>query len=161
MPTETIIRRATPDDLPTLGGLGALLVRTHHAFDPKRFIDAPPHTEAGYALYLGEQLGEPNAVVLVAVHDDRVIGYAYAGLEGFDYMSLRGPAGALYDIVVDPAHRGGRRPDAARRYAGAQSARRATRRALDGRAERVGATTVRERGFRRTMVEMTRELDDV
>ena len=82
MPTETIIRRATPDDLPTLGRFGALLVRTHHAFDPKRFIDAPPHTEAGYASYLGEQLGEPNAAVLVAVHDDRVIGYAYAGLEG-------------------------------------------------------------------------------
>lgn len=35
-------------------------------------------------------------------------GYTYAGIEGRDYMALRGPAGALYDIVVDPARRGAR-----------------------------------------------------
>ena len=48
----------------------------------------------------------PNVLVHVAVRAGEVLGYAYAGLEGFDYMALRGPAGALYDIVVDPAHRG-------------------------------------------------------
>jgi ribosomal protein S18 acetylase RimI-like enzyme len=35
-----------------------------------------------------------------------VVGYAYAGIEGNDYMALRGPAGVLYDLVVDPTHRG-------------------------------------------------------
>ena len=35
-----------------------------------------------------------------------VIGYTYAGVEGHDYMALRGPAGVLHDVVVDPAHRG-------------------------------------------------------
>ena len=107
MPTEIIIRRATREDLPTLGRLGALLVRTHHAFDPKRFIDAPPHTEIGYASYLGEQLTAPDVAVFVAVQGTQVVGYAYAGLEGRDYMALRGPAGALYDIVVDPIYRRG------------------------------------------------------
>ena len=115
-------------DLPTIGRLGALLVRTHHDFDPKRFIAATPQTEHGYASFLGEQLDDPDVIVLVAEHDlavvpspshvipsaaknlqspiGEVIGYSYAGVEGYDYMSLRGPAGALYDIVVDPIHRG-------------------------------------------------------
>ncbi len=33
------IRLATPDDLPALGRLGALLMRTHYEFDPQRFMD--------------------------------------------------------------------------------------------------------------------------
>lgn len=162
-PTETIIRRASRADLPALGRLGALLVRTHHAFDPRRFIDAPPHTETGYASYLGEQLGAPNVAVFVAVHDDRVIGYAYAGLEGRDYMALRGPAGALYDIVVDPAHRRG---GVGRKLLDATLAFLKER-----GAPRVVLSTAQQNdaaqhlfagaGFRRTMIEMTRELDDV
>ena len=35
-----------------------------------------------------------------------MLGYTFAGVEGVDYMSLRGPAGVLHDIVVDPEHRG-------------------------------------------------------
>ena len=162
MPTETIIRRATRGDLPALGRLGALLVRTHHAFDPKRFIDAPPHTEIGYASYLGEQLAAPNVVVFVAVQDDQVIGYAYAGLEGRDYMALRGPAGALYDIVVDPAHRRG--------GVGRKLLDTTLAFLKDRGAPRVVLSTAEQNeaaqhlfasaGFRRTMIEMTRELDD-
>jgi ribosomal protein S18 acetylase RimI-like enzyme len=34
-----------------------------------------------------------------------VLGYAYAGLEGSGYMALRGPAGVVYDLVVDPERR--------------------------------------------------------
>jgi hypothetical protein len=44
-------------------------------------------------------------VTLVAERDSEMIGYAWGGLEGMDYMALRGPAGALYDIVVDPQYR--------------------------------------------------------
>jgi ribosomal protein S18 acetylase RimI-like enzyme len=43
-----VIRRATRADVPALGRLGALLVRTHHAFDAERFFDASPGTEQGY-----------------------------------------------------------------------------------------------------------------
>ena len=75
-------------------------------------------------------------------------------------MSLRGPAGVLHDIVVDPAHR-------------AQGIGRmlldATLSALDARgAPRVVLSTAERNesaqrlfaraGFRRTMIEMTREL---
>src|SRR5262249_30649102 len=100
-----VIRRARQADLPTLGKLGALLVRAHHDFDPKRFMAAAPRTEAGYAGFLGTQLASPDAAVFVADQDGDVIGYTYAGVEGHDWMSLRGPAGVLHDLVVDPLHR--------------------------------------------------------
>jgi len=156
------IRAATPADTPTIGRLGALLVRVHHDLDPQRFIAATSRTESAYGSFLGTQLDEPNIVILVAERNGEVIGYTYAGVEGTDYMSLRGPAGALYDIVVDPAHRGqgvGRMLlDATIE---ALKARGAPRVVLST-AER---NTVAQRlfdhaGFRRTMIEMTRELND-
>ena len=99
--------------------------------------------------------------MLVAELADGVVGYAYAGLEGYDYMALRGPAGALYDIVVDPEHRGhgiGRKLlDAVL----AELASRGAPRVVLSTAERnATAQHLFERaGFRRTMIEMTRESD--
>jgi ribosomal protein S18 acetylase RimI-like enzyme len=155
------VRRATPADLPAIGRLGALLVRIHHEFDPERFIAATPQTEHGYASFLGTQLDEPNVVILVAERAGEVLGYTYAGVEGRDYMSLRGPAGVVYDIVVDPAHReqgvGRILLDAT---LSALRARRAPRVVLSTAERNEPAQRLFERaGFRRTMVEMTRELD--
>lgn len=154
-------RPAAPADLPALGRLGALLVRTHHEFDPRRFIAATPRTEQGYASFLRTQLEAPNAVVLVAEREGEVVGYAYAGIEGFDWMALRGPAGALYDIVVDAAQRGqgvGRMLlDAALAALAARGAPRVVLSTADRNesAQRLFARA----GFRRTMIEMTRELE--
>jgi ribosomal protein S18 acetylase RimI-like enzyme len=67
---------------------------------------ATSRTESGYGAFLGTQLDEPNTIVLVAEKDGEVLGYIFASVEGNDYMSLRGPAGVLQDIIVDPAHRG-------------------------------------------------------
>ena len=165
MPTAdrppVVIRPARPADLPTVGRLGALLVRLHHDFDPRRFIAATPRTEQGYASYLGTQLDRAEVVVLVADRDGDVLGYAYAGLEGMDYMALRGPAGAVYDLVVDPAHRGqgiGRTLlDAA---IGALEALGAPRIVLSTAERNETAQRLFERaGFRRTMIEMTRETE--
>lgn len=156
-------RPASPADLPVLGRLGALLVRTHHDFDPQRFIPATPRTEQGYASFLGTQLDKTNVVMLVAERDADVIGYSYAGVEGYDYMSLRGPAGVLYDIVVDPAHRGrgvGRLLLDATLHA--LAAHGAPRVLLSTAEQNASAQRLFARaGFRRTMIEMTRELDDV
>ena len=154
------IRPATAADIPSIGRLGALLVRLHHEFDPERFMAATPGTENGYGSFLGTQLDEPNTIILVADKDGEVLGYSYADVEGNDYMSLRGPAGVLQDIVVDPAHRGrgiGRMLlDAT---LDALKARGAPRVVLSTAERNTAAQRLFDRaGFRRTMIEMTREL---
>jgi len=153
------IRPAAPADLKAIGRLGALLVRMHHELDPDRFIAATPQTEHGYGSFLGTQLDEPNVIILVAERDGEVIGYTYAGVEGNDYMSLRGPAGVLHDIVVDPAHRGqgvGRALlDATLEALKAKGVPRVVLSTAERNesAQRLFARA----GFRRTMIEMTRE----
>jgi ribosomal protein S18 acetylase RimI-like enzyme len=154
------IRPATPADLPAIGRLGALLVRTHHDFDPKRFLPATSRTAQGYASFLGSQLDEPNVIILVADRDGEVIGYTYAGVEGNDYMSLRGPAGVVYDLIVDPAHR---RQGVGRMLLDATvealKARGVPRVVLSTAEQNAAAQHLFDReGFRRTMIEMTREL---
>ena len=154
-----ILRPATRTDLPAIGRLGALLVRLHYEYDPERFIAVTPQTEQGYAGYVGTQMDKANVVVLVAELQGEVVGYAWGAVEGFDYMALRGPAGLLYDIVVDPARRGvgvGRMLlDAT---LAALTARGAPRVVLSTAARNEGAQRLFARaGFRATMVEMTRE----
>ncbi|HEX6052208.1 MAG TPA: GNAT family N-acetyltransferase [Gemmatimonadaceae bacterium] len=160
-PADVLVRRATRADLPAIGRLGALLVRTHHDFDRRRFIAASHNTARGYASFLGTQLEEPKVVVLVAVRDGQVVGYTYAGVEGHDWMALRGPAGVLYDIIVDPAERShgiGRMlldaTIALLRSLGASQVVLSTAERNE-RAQRLFSRA----GFRRTMVEMARELD--
>jgi ribosomal protein S18 acetylase RimI-like enzyme len=155
------VRPATPADLPALGRLGALLVRVHHGFDPQRFIAPVPRTEQLYASFLGGQLQEPNVVVLVAEREGEVLGYTYAGVEGTDYMALRGPAGVLYDVVVDPAHRARGVGRMLLEATVAELRARGAPRVVLSTAERnENAQRLFARaGFRRTMIEMTRELD--
>lgn len=156
------IRRANAADVQTIGRLGALLVRTHHDFDPKRFLPATSRTEQGYGSFLGSQLDHPDIIVLAAERGGEVVGYTYAGMEGTDYMALRGPAGALYDIVVDPAHRGqgiGRMLlDATLEELKMRGAPRVVLETAERNepAQRLFAGA----GFRRTMIEMTRELNE-
>jgi ribosomal protein S18 acetylase RimI-like enzyme len=162
MSTETArasLRHATPNDLEVLGRLGALLVQTHHDLDAARFIPATPQTEQGYGSFLVSQLAEPDVLVLVAEWEGTVVGYSYAALEGVDYMTLRGPAGVLHDIVVDAAYR--------RRGIGSQlfevtiaalrerGARQLVLSTAEGNAAAQRLCT--RAGFRRTLVEMTRD----
>ena len=153
-------RPAMLDDMPVVGRLGALLVGLHHDFDPQRFMAATPGTERGYGSFLGTQLDDPDVVVLVAERDGETIGYTYAGIEGVDYMSLRGPAGVLYDIVVDPAHRGHGVGRALLDATLAALERKGAPRVVLSTAERNDAAQrlFAHAGFRRTMIEMTREL---
>jgi len=160
--TRVSIRRATEADVPAMGRLGALLVREHHDFDPDRFIAPTSGTPKGYGAFLGTQLAEPNIIILVAVRSGEVVGYTYASVQGFDYMELRGPAGVLEDIVVDPDHRqqgiGRLLLDATM---DALKARGAPRVVLSTAEKNEAAQHLFDRaGFRRTMIEMTRELDD-
>jgi ribosomal protein S18 acetylase RimI-like enzyme len=157
-----VVRRATSDDLPRIGHLGALLIAEHHEFDSRRFLAVRPRTPADYASFLGTQLEDPDVAVLVADQGGDVIGYAYAAVEGYDYMALRGPAGVLHDVIVDPEHRGrgvGRLLlDATFAYLKSRGAPRVIlwTAVQNEPAQRLFASA----GFRQTMIEMTRELDD-
>ena len=158
-PSDLLIRPATPADREALGQLGAALVKLHHDFDPQRFIPPGPQAERGYGRFLIGELGDPKTVVLVADQAGAVVGYCYAALEGQDWLSLRGPAGVIYDILVDPAARGrgvGRRLlDAVLETLTERGAPRVVLFTATGNeaAQRLFA----EAGFRPTMIEMTRE----
>jgi ribosomal protein S18 acetylase RimI-like enzyme len=77
-------------------------------------------------------------------------------------MSLRGPAGLLHDVIVDPEHRrrgvGRLLLNATLAYLRSRGAPRVvlSTAVQNERAQRLFASL----GFRRTMIEMTRELDD-
>jgi ribosomal protein S18 acetylase RimI-like enzyme len=157
------VRAAREADLSAIGRLGALLVAEHHDFDPKRFIAPLPDLAQRYGDFLISQLDRPEMIVLVAERDEAVVGYAYAGKEGNDYMALRGPAGVLYDLVVDPAHRRQRIGSALMEAALDALARLGAPRAVLFTAEKndVAQGMFAGAGFRRTMIEMTRELTAV
>jgi ribosomal protein S18 acetylase RimI-like enzyme len=111
---------------------------------------------------LGTQLERPDVIVLVAERTGAVLGYAYGGVEGNDYMALRGPAGVLYDLMVDPAHRRQGIGSALLQAALAAMATLGAPRVVLFTADKNhGAQSLFARaGFRRTMIEMTRELTD-
>ena len=99
------IRVAKQNDVVAMGKFGTLLMSLHHGWDPERFIASGTGTPDAYTRWLESQLPNPDVVLLVAEFEGTVVGYTYAGLEGHDYMALRGPAGVLYDIFVDPGRR--------------------------------------------------------
>lgn len=155
------IRAAVPADLPQLGRLGAQLVAAHHDFDSRRFIPATGDTPAAYAAYLERQLARPEVTLLVAARGTAVLGYVYAGIEGSDYMALRGPAGVIYDLFVEPKSRSQGVGRSLLDAAVAALRERDVPRILLSTADR-NAPAQRlfaAAGFRPTMIEMTREAD--
>ena len=168
------IRPATSSDLPALGRLGALLMRTHYNFDRKRFLEPGANAEEGYAWFLGEQLkDEGNAVVLVASFDSaqdpfasaqgkqgEIVGYVYAALEPISWKELRDACGFIHDVAVDEQARrhgvGAALVEAAMKWLNEHGAPRVV---LGTAEQNESAQRLFARlGFRRTMVEMTREL---
>ena len=154
------IRKAESRDLPALGRLAAMLVRTHYAFDKERFLAPVDGIENGYASFLGRALQSPDDCVFVADDDGKIIGYAYAALEPLSWKELRGPAGFVHDLAVDESSR--------RKGVGTQLMKAAMDWLRDHGAPRVilGTAALNQAahalfhrlGFRDTMIEMTREL---
>jgi len=191
MAHDIVIRPAEQRDLPVLGRLGALLVRDHHAFDRARFLKPSDNIEEGYGWFLGTQLEEQDAIVLVAetpgppapdtevassggelaspeliaggsgtLSGSRtVVGYVYAGLEPMSWKELREPAGFIHDVVVAETARrhgiGARLIEEAASWLESRGAPRLMlwTAELNPAAQRLFARL----GFRRTMIEMTRE----
>lgn len=162
MTNATTIRPAVSEDLDDIGRMAGELVRYHHALDSHRFL-LVDGVERGYARYFASQLSEPSTLILVAERGGQRIGYAYAKLEPRDWNALLDACGALHDIFVVPSER----------KSGVASA------LLDAVVERLAAlgaprvvltTAVQNEpaqrlfarhGFRKTMLEMTRELAPV
>jgi ribosomal protein S18 acetylase RimI-like enzyme len=157
------VRAAVSKDLPRVAQLAAQLVRQHHSLDAERFMLIEP-IEQGYQRFLSGELRREGAIVLVAEDDDAsdspILGYAYATLEDRNWNDLLDAAGKLNDIFVDPA---------ARRHGVGRALALATFEALRERgAPRLVLMTAwrnpdahvffESLGFRRTMLEMTREL---
>jgi len=161
MSDAVTVRPSRAEDVPVIGRLGAYLVAEHFEFDSERFLRPRPDMPELYGQFLRSQMERNDRFVLVAERDSAVMGYAFGGMEGNDYMALRGPAGVLYDLVVNPDHRrqgiGMKLMDAA---LAALTRLGAPRVVLFTAEKNSPAQRLFERsGFRRTMVEMTRELD--
>jgi ribosomal protein S18 acetylase RimI-like enzyme len=139
---------------------GARLARAHHRMDPARFFLPEEPIEDGYAWWLGKELVNPRAVVLVAVRRGRAVGYAYGRIEKRDWNSLRERCAIGVDLWVEPR---ARRAGIGRRLVEALAERFAARgeprmiiqvAAGNARALRAFAGM----GFRETVVELAREL---
>jgi GNAT superfamily N-acetyltransferase len=136
-------------------------MRTHYNFDRQRFLAPGDHAEEGYAWFLGEQLKDDvNAVVMVAEVSGEIIGYAYAELEPISWKELRDACGFIHDIVVDDRERrhgiATKLLEAAMTWLKDHGAPRVVLQTAEQNvpAQRLFAKT----GFRRTMIEMTKEL---
>lgn len=160
MAETPIVRQAVAADAHALGRLGALLMQAHYAFDPQRFLAAGREQEAGYGAFLRSQLASDDSLVLVAEAGGRIVGYVFAGLEPLSWKELRGPAGFIHDLFVDDQARQSGAGTLLLEAAIAWLRDRGAPRVVLWTAEQnAGAQRLFARqGFRRTMVEMTREL---
>lgn len=154
------IRRAGRGDLEAVGRLGAMLVRTHYAFDHDRFLAPLEGTETAYAAFLGRQLDSRDACVFVAERDGVIAGYVFAALEPLNWKELRGPAGFIHDLAVsEEARRSGVGTKLIEAAVAWLRDRGAPRVILGTAAQNAVARSLfRQLGFRETMIEMTLEL---
>jgi ribosomal protein S18 acetylase RimI-like enzyme len=158
----TTIRRAAARDLSAVGRLGAMLMRTHYAFDPLRFLPTGQSAESGYASFLGSVMDSSDSCVLVAEEDDEIAGYIYVGLEPLSWKELRGPAGFIHDVAVrESSRRAGIAKQLLAAGIGWLREHGAPRVMLWTAAPNETAQRIfRSLGFRDTMLEMTLELED-
>ena len=154
-----LIRPVRLDDLPAVARLAGELVRLHHRLDPQRFLLVEP-IEDGYAWFFAREIKrKKGAAILVAEDAGTVVGYAYGTLESRNWNDLLDAFGKLQDIYVDPRARG--------RGAGRALVNEMLETLRARGAPRVVLLTAwlnpeahaffESLGFRRTMLEMTRE----
>jgi GNAT superfamily N-acetyltransferase len=160
-PSPFLVRAARAADLAALARMGARLAREHHAMDPTRFFLPEEPIEKGYAWWLGKELVNPRAAILVAVRRGGVVGYAYGRIEKRDWNTLRERCAVGVDLWVEPrARRGGMGVRLVEALAGRFAERGEPRLVIQ-----VGARNALARrifagmGFRETVVELARELE--
>lgn len=156
MPT-TIIRDATPLDLPALVTLWRALV-AHHAGDGDPLWAVAPHAPETYAAFLRQQMGLRRAKVLVAQGPDGVDGYLVGAIGQRAAVWAQREIGMVFDLVVRPeARRGGvatRLLDAVSAFFAARSVTWVQVNYAPANAEAAGFWTAR--GFRPLLIEAYR-----
>jgi GNAT superfamily N-acetyltransferase len=155
----TVIREATAEDAAGLGRLGAALTRLHYAFDAERFNTPGPNLEAKYGRFLDSHIASEHDVVFVAERAGAIVGYVWAGIEPKSYKELRDTAGFVHDVFVVEDARGTGTGERLVEAAAEWLLARGMPRVMLWTAEKNDhAQRLFERlGFRRTMIEMTRE----
>ena len=135
-------------------------MQTHYTFDQRRFLEPTHGDAAGYAQFLGSQLDDKDAVVLVADHHGDIVGYVYAAIEPLSWKELRDECGFIHDLLVaDRARHSGVGTDLLNAAIEWLRERGMPRVVLGTAAQNETARRLFEqRGFRSTMVEMTLEL---
>jgi ribosomal protein S18 acetylase RimI-like enzyme len=101
------VRPVAENDWPRIGELSDLLVSTHHAFNPSRFVHPsvlPPHV---YTTRVRSEIDRGRAMVRVAEVDGEIAGYVFAGIEPESWKELRHETGYVHDLATDMAHRHG------------------------------------------------------
>lgn len=158
-PAAITIRHASAADKAPLGRLGAELVRLHHGFDAERFMAPGPDIEEGYGRFLAAEHANDDVVVLVAERAGEIVGYVFAGIEPRSWKELRERAGFIHDVLVAERARGAGVADRLVEAAAEWLLARGVPRVMLWTAEKnARAQRLFERlGFRRTMIEMTRE----
>jgi ribosomal protein S18 acetylase RimI-like enzyme len=157
---DLVVRSATETDLPSMARMAAELVRMHHAMDPERFFLAKG-IERGYRDWFAQELQKSEAILLVAAAHQELIGYCYGRVESRDWNLLLDRHAALHDIYVNPdARRCGAATQLVEGFAARVAALGAPRIVLSTAHSNEKAQALFEKlGFRRTMIEMTRELE--
>ncbi len=154
------IRPAAAPDQERLGRYGGALLHQHHDADARRFLHVE-HPEAGYGRFLVSQAGRDASAVLVADDAGEVIGYVYATIEDTNWMELRNPCGVIQDIYVDETkRRAGAGKELLRAAIDWIRAKGRTQVVLHTKTRNEGAQNLFQSfGFRKTMVEMTWDLE--
>ena len=155
-----IVRRAAEKDAPAVAAFALRLFVQHREYDAHRFMSIDDAAQA--ARYYTSRMNAPDAAVLVAEADERVVGFAFLQYEAVDYAELLENAVWLHDIYLDEAARA----TGAGRMLIEESSKIARQMGADKLMLSVAAknTYAREfferRGFRPTMVEMMFDLNE-
>lgn len=158
MTEDILVRPARRDELEAVARLAGKLVVMHHAFDERRFF-LPERVEEGYARWFAREIDREEVVLLVVLRGEVIVGYAYGRLEERDWNQLLDAHGAVHDVWVEEAvRRHGVASRLVEAMVAALVAKGAARVVLHTAAGNAGAQALFARlGFRRTMIEMTRE----
>lgn len=159
------VRAATSADTEALGELAAEMVHFHQALDPERYMRIPEPIAPGYGRFLARMCEDPAAVVLVSTEervdgaDDHITGYIYGHMEPASYNELLDACAKLHDlfVVASARRRGIGRAlvtEAIARLEGMGAPRILLLSAWQNSKAQSLFTAL---GFRKTMVEMTRE----